>query len=207
MLAGEGELVARRGDGDHPPAHELGDLDCRETRSSGGAEHRHGLARLKIGAILQAVQRRAIGDGNSGSHFVADAIRDGNDVPRLGDDFLPAAIAADKGDDPLPQLEIGDIGAEGFDAAGDFGSGREGKRRGDLVLVTQDQRVEEVEADRRHFDEDVVWARARLGHLLEAKRLRSAKFAELRHPHRSLLPLGDDRLPFFSHKACGRQGL
>ena len=153
------------------------------------------------------MQRRAIGDGNSGGHFIAYAVRDGNDIPCLGDDLLAAAIAADKGDDPLPQLEIGDICPKRFDAAGDFGSRRERKRRGHLILVAQQERVEEVEADRRHFDQDIAGAGARLGHLLEAKRLRSAKFAELRNPHRSLPPLGNDWLPFFSHPACGRQDL
>ena len=188
MLAGKGELVGRRGDGDHPSTHELGDLDGGDTRSSRGAEDRHRLTRLQGAPVLQSVQRRAVGDGNAGGHVIAYAVRDGNDVPCLGDDLLAATIAADEGDDPLPQLEVGDLCPDSFDAAGDFRSRRERKRGGHLILVAQQERVEEVEADRRDFDQDIAGAGARLGHLLEAKCLRSAKFAELRNPHRSLPP-------------------
>ena len=49
MLAGEGELVARGGDGDDPRAHELGDLDRRDAGAAGRAEHRDGLAWLELG--------------------------------------------------------------------------------------------------------------------------------------------------------------
>ncbi len=160
MLAGKGELVARRGDGDDPRTHELGDLDGGDTRSSRGAEDRHGLTRLEGGAVLQAVQRRAVGDGNAGGHLIAYAVRDGNDVLRLGDDLLAAAIAADEGDDPLPQREVGDAlrrqpsMVPAISAPGENGSG------GDhLILVAQQERVEEVEADRRHFDQDIAGAR------------------------------------------------
>ena len=154
---------------------------------------------LRCGAILQAMQRRAVGDGDARRDLVADAVGNRNRVLCLGDDLLAAAIAADKGHDPLPRLELGDVGAQALDHAGDLRSRREGKRRGDLVFVAQHERIEEVEADRRHSDEHIAGPRARLRHLLEASawgppnslncatRIKSASFC--------------------SHQACGRQGL
>ncbi len=120
---------------------------------------------------------------NSRSHLVAHPVWNGNGVFRLGDHLFPAAIAADIGHHPLSKLEIRDVSADALDDAGDLRSRREGERRRHLVLVAEQERIEEIETDRRHSDEDVVRPRARLRRLLEAQRLRSAKFAELRNAH------------------------
>jgi hypothetical protein len=137
MLAGEGKLVSRRGDGDDARSHQLGDLDGGNTGPSRGAEHRDAFFGFELGTVLQGMQRRAVGDWDPRRNLIAHALRDGNDVLRLGDHLLPAAIAADIGHHPLPDLEIGDACAQPLDGAGDLRSRRERERRRDLVLVAE----------------------------------------------------------------------
>ena len=71
MLPRESKLVARGGHGDDASAHQLGNLHGGEPRTAGGAENRHGLARLEAAAVLQPVKGGAVGDGNGGSDLVA----------------------------------------------------------------------------------------------------------------------------------------
>jgi hypothetical protein len=111
------------------------------------------------------------------------SLRNRYNVLGFGDDLLPAAIAADEGCHPLPNSEVGDIGAKALHGAGDLGARRKRKRRRHLIFVAEQERIEEVEADRRHLDENVVRARGWCRDLLEAQRLRSAKFAKLRNAH------------------------
>ena len=205
MIAGEGEFVARGGYGNHAGAHELGDLDRGKTGAAGSAEYGYRLARLEQGAVLQAVQGRAVGDGEAGRNLVADAVRDGDGVLGLGDDLLAAAIAADIGHHPLPEREVGHPCAESLDHAGNLGSRREGQRRGDLVLVAEQERVEEVEPDGRHFDQDIVRAGLRLRDVFEAQRLRPAKFGKLRNAHRGGSICGVDQT-YVGSDARGRWG-
>src|SRR3546814_18421644 len=56
---------------------------------------RSGLARLQRGAVLQAMQRRAIGNLDAGRDLIAHALGDRNSVLCLGDHLLAAAVTAD----------------------------------------------------------------------------------------------------------------
>ena len=58
-----------------------------------------------------------------------------------------------------------------------------GEGRGDLIAVAQLKRIEEVEPDRRHADHDLPFLGGRIRDLFDAKLLRSAELAELRHTH------------------------
>jgi hypothetical protein len=58
-----------------------------------------------------------------------------------------------------------------------------GQRRGHLITVAQLKRIEEVEPDRRHADDDLPFCWRRIRDLVDAKLLRSAELAELRHAH------------------------
>src|SRR5262249_35998983 len=118
----------------------------------------------------------------------AHAVRNGNDVACLGDDLLLAAIAADKRGDSLPDTKSRDAVTERLDGAGDLGPRRVWKPRRDLILVAQGKRVEEVEADRSHLDEDLVRSWVRLRRLFDAERLNPPELPDLRHAHRRLLP-------------------
>src|SRR5262249_59255301 len=118
----------------------------------------------------------------------AHAVRNGNDVACLGDDLLLAAIAADKRGDSLPDTKSRDAVTERLDGAGDLGPRRVWKPRRDLILVAQGKRVEEVEADRSHLDEDLVRSWVRLRRLFEAERFNPPELPDLRHAHRRLLP-------------------
>ena len=48
VLARDGELLRRGGDGDDARAHQLGDLHRGKAGAAGRAEHRHRLARLQM---------------------------------------------------------------------------------------------------------------------------------------------------------------
>src|SRR4029453_5097848 len=175
-LARDGKLRIRRGDGNDARAHQLGDLDGGKARPSGRAEHGNGLPRLQSAAILEPVQSGAEGDGESGRLVVADAVGNGDGVLRLDHDQLPAAIAAGAGPGPLSELQISDTAAEAFDGPRDLRARREGKRRRDLVFVAEDERVGEIEPDRRHPDQNFAGSRTRLRALFETRGRKAPAF-------------------------------
>src|SRR5512144_531920 len=57
------------------------------------------------------------------------------------------------------------------------------QRRGHLITVAQLKRIEEVEPDRCHANHDLPFCGGRIRDLFDAKLLRSAELAELRHAH------------------------
>ena len=66
VLRGERELVVRRCAGDHPRAHDLAELDRGDADAARGAQHGQRLAGLEVGAVLQRVERRAVGHAHAG---------------------------------------------------------------------------------------------------------------------------------------------
>ena len=90
----EGELFVRRGAGDHPRPHPRPDLDRRQADAARGAEDHQGLAALQFGALLQGVQRRAVGDRQPGRLLLAKADREARPAGRRrSDPFARAAKA------------------------------------------------------------------------------------------------------------------
>src|SRR5262249_31376269 len=151
-------------------------------------EYRKRLVFLEVAAIFEAVQRRAVGDGNPCRGLIAHAVRNGNDVACFGNDLLAAAVAANKRRYSLTDIQAGDIFTQRLDGARDLGPRRVWKPRRDLILVAQGKRVEEVEADRSHLDEDLVRSWVRLRRLFDAERFNPPELPDLRHAHRRLLP-------------------
>jgi hypothetical protein len=222
-LAREGKLLIRGGDSDDARAHQLRDFDGGKSRPSGRAENGNGLARLQSAAILEPVQRGAEGDGESGRLVVAHPVGNGNGVLRLGHDQLAATVAAGAGHDPLLELQIGNAGAEASDGTRDLRPRRERERRRDLVFVAEDERVGEVEPDRRNPDEDFAGPRLRLRGLFETECRKAPELGNLRNPHRNPSNgfaanrysrrspshngehVSRPALPFPAGRGCGRQ--
>src|SRR5262249_27915344 len=101
---------------------------------------------------------------------------------------LAAAVAANKRRYSLTDIQAGDIFTQRLDGARDLGPRRVWKPRRDLILVAQGKRVEEVEADRSHLDEDLVRSCVRLRLLVEAERFNPPEPPDLRPAHRRFLP-------------------
>jgi hypothetical protein len=64
-------------------------------------KHRKRLAFLEVATVLEAVQRRAVGNGNSCRGLIAYTVRNDNDVACLGDHLFAAAIAAGESQPPF----------------------------------------------------------------------------------------------------------
>ena len=166
-LAAEGELVVGRRAGDHARAHQLADLDRRESGAAGGAEHRERLAGFEPGAVLQRMQRGAVDHREAGGAV---------EVERVGN--LHHALRARSRSSRAPRRsrhsrargrrrEARHARADALHHAGEFGGRRERERRLDLVLAGDDQRVEEIERRGLHRDDDLAGARRGIGQVLE----------------------------------------
>ena len=95
--AREGELVGRRRAGDHPRAHQLADLDRREPDAAGGAEHRERLAGAQLRAVLQRIERGAVGDDQAGGALEVEPVRQLHQPVGRDRDLLARRAVADVG--------------------------------------------------------------------------------------------------------------
>src|SRR5690242_12467077 len=120
MPAGEGKLVVRGGAGDDTRAHDLAELDGRDSGAAGGAENGKRLAPLEICAFAKRIERRAIGHSQTGGALEIELVRNfdeplqshGNKLARRA----PTAIA----DHAIAGRDIGHGSADALDYAGEF---------------------------------------------------------------------------------------
>ena len=101
VAASESKLFVRRCAGDHPGAHRLADLDRGEPDPTRRTQHQQGLARLHLGALLERVQARAIGDRKARRLVERQPVRDsGQPAGGDRDPFRGCPIGA-KAHDPV----------------------------------------------------------------------------------------------------------
>ena len=134
----------RRCAGDHPRAHQLAELDRRQTCAARGAKYGKGFSGLEPGAVFQRVQRGAVGNAEAGGAVNVEAI--GNLDEPAGRDrnaFARGAVARVT-HDAVTDHELCDARAETLDRAGKLCGRRKWQRRFSLVFVGNDQRVEKV---------------------------------------------------------------
>ena len=92
--AREGDLLRRRGAGDHARAHQLAEFDGRKADAAGGAQHGQRLAGFELGAVLERMQRGAIGDAEAGGVVEIEAVGNVDQlVGRDRDAFARGAVS------------------------------------------------------------------------------------------------------------------
>jgi hypothetical protein len=121
--------------------------------------------------VLQRVQRRAVGDEQAGRDIVGQAIRDRDELFERDRHALAARTPADIRGDPTPQPGRIAALAERDHPSRQFGAGREGERRLELVLVLDDETVEEVERGAHDLDDRFAGAGDGVFDLLQHERL------------------------------------
>jgi hypothetical protein len=82
-------------------------------------------------------------------------------------DALGVAAVLDQGEDPLPDLDAFDAGADGQHTARRLLAGAEGSVRQVLIGAFDDEDVRVVDADRGDLDQDLPGAGRRIGDVLD----------------------------------------
>ena len=156
MAPREGELFVRGRAGDHPRAHRLADLHRREPNAAGRAEHEKGLAGFHLGALLQRMQRGAVGDRKARRLVERETIGDFRQaIGRDRDPLRRRSISADA-HDPVADLKPLGFRSQRDHPARELAAGRKGRLGLHLVLALDDQRVEEVEPGIGDFDHSLA---------------------------------------------------
>ena len=146
-------------------AEGLGDLDGEGPDPAGGTVYQEVFAGLEIRMRPQSLQRGEAGDRCRGGVLERDADGLGHDPRHLHGDEGGAAAATAFSEHLVADGEIGDVGAEGDDPAGDIGAGHDALGPADAVLDPQyvgrageKVPVEGVERRRLHLDENLACA-------------------------------------------------
>src|SRR4029078_12677778 len=92
-------------------------------------------------------------------------------------------MPTDKGDTTRAGPKLHDARAHALDDACNLGPRRERQRRGDLVLGTQQKRIEKGEPGGLDANDGLARRGVRLRHIFNAKSPQAPKFLELRHAH------------------------
>src|SRR5208337_3826706 len=174
-LAADFELLVRRARSHNIGAKLDRDLDRRQACPARGAENEDGLPRLHVAAILKPMQRRAVSNGDGGSGFIGNAVRQRDGFARGCDGLLAAAVKARIGEYPLADAKPFHARANAHYRAGNFAPWRKGQLGAVLVFSAHHQRVEKVERNGRYADRGLAFAGHRLRYLAHFKRVRSVK--------------------------------
>src|SRR3954468_4379752 len=172
---GKLQLVGRGRAGDDTRAHEPAEFDGRQADAPGRAEHGQGLAGLQPRAVLERMERGAVGDGEPRRLLVADARGDAHQALGARDHSLPARAPAQMGDDALALRPAAHAPPKRRDHAGTLRPRRERKRGLVLVTALDDERVEEIERGRAHLNHHLAGAGPGLRQVLDDEGLRPAE--------------------------------
>src|SRR6478735_3294139 len=144
-------------------AEQGADLDGGQAGAAACAENGQCFAGLEPGALDETVHRGAIGHEKPGGLRVIKGIRHAYDRPRGDRDLFTRSTMPEPYGDTLADAPAFDIAADRADDARAFACWREGQGRLGLVAILDDQRVEEVQRRRLDGDDDLAWARLRIG--------------------------------------------
>jgi len=109
----------------------------------------------------------AIDDGQCGGAIEVELGGDLHDVIRLHREALARGIEIGVAHDAVARRKGGNAGADAFDHAGELAPRRERKCRLGLVLAGDDQRIEEIEPDRRDPRDHLARSGDRIGNIGE----------------------------------------
>ena len=118
---GEFKLFIRRCARDHFQPKQLAEFASRKAGAVCRAKHCKRLAAFRAGAILQRMQRGAIGDDDSGGAIEIEVRGNLDDGVRRQSDLFARPVVAARGDDAITGLEVADATADALDHAGHFG--------------------------------------------------------------------------------------
>ena len=164
-LPRERELVSRRGAGDHACAKRLAEFDCGDADASCRTKHGKRLARLELGAILERMDARAVGDDQAGGGLEAQTIGHAHERADRRDHLFARRPVADKPANTIADGDFSHTFADCLDHAGELGGRRERQIRFDLIAVGYDEEIEEIEPGRLHLDEGLALAGFRFGNV------------------------------------------
>jgi len=138
------------------------------------AQHQHTVARFDVAAILQTMDRGAIGHQQRSGLLERHAFGNREHAPGGHDQLFGKAAVAQPGHDPVTDLETLDAFAQRLDHARDLAARRKRALRLELVEIADDQRVGKIDRAGLDRNQHFALARHRNLDLVEAERFRPA---------------------------------
>src|SRR5215510_3267918 len=139
-----------------------------------------------MAAILERVQRRAVGDDQRRAGLEVHLRRQGPHVACGHQALLCESTAPRRTEHAVALLEAGDAASHFLDYPGQFHSRREGKRWFHLVETLHEERIGEVERAGLDLHHNLFWARPRRGNLLHLEEIDRTIFAAEQRFHSSI---------------------
>ena len=200
-LEGEGAFGVAGGGGDDARAKFAGDLDGGTADATRSADDEDPVAGFHLDAVGEHVHGGAAGEGEGGGGHFIDAVRQRQEGAGGDDDFFcEAAVALDAEElavqadgflalpaeftgaaedvgldgDAVADAPLIDVGAEGFDLAGDFAAGDAGERDGNGQRAGFAPEIEAVQTAGADADADLVGGRNGIGQVAEGQRTGTA---------------------------------
>ncbi len=168
-------LVLRRHRSDDPRPQCLADFHRCQSDPAGGAEHEQGLARLEPAAIDQCMDRGAVGQEQCRAFGKTAAGGQADRLALVDHDLFRQPAIEIRGDQLVARRPTGDSFADRFDLAGDLAARRERARRLQLIFVLDDEDVGIIDRAGAHPDQQLTRPGDRIGHIVEAERLGTAR--------------------------------
>ena len=159
---------------DDPGASRLAKLNRREADPAGRAEDQPGLAGLQVTAVVDGVIGGAIGQDEGGGLIIGHGIRNLGQPACRADDLLGHAAAADLGQNPVADLDAGDVVSDSLHDTRDLATRSKGPGRLGLVLVLDHQDVGEIDPDGLHRNDGAARLQFGRGGVLIDQGLRAA---------------------------------